>query len=43
MSEDEKSKETRLMVLGLIALAVFAALFIGIAIGLGEFVEMPKR
>lgn len=43
MNNDEQSKETRFMVIGLIALAIFAAVFIAIAIGFGEYVEMPKR
>jgi len=42
MTEDDRSKETRYVALGLIALAVFAAVFMAVAIGLGEWVDMPR-
>jgi len=47
MTEDDRSKqdratETRYVALGLIALAVFAAVFMAVAIGLGEWVDRPR-
>jgi hypothetical protein len=43
MPESKQSAETRMIFLGLLALALFAAVLIGVAIGFGEFIETPKR
>jgi hypothetical protein len=43
MPESKQAAETRVIIIGLLVLALLAAVLIGVAIGFGEYIEAPKR
>ena len=43
MPESKQAAETRVIVIGLLVIALIAAVMIAVAIGFGEYIEAPKR